>query len=63
MIEEIRLSDYISKYGDNWADNLPENCPPEDVSISNGDLFYRFTRRDDVITDDDWKNHLQLFLI
>lgn len=39
MIVEIKLADYISNYDDNWADELPENCPPEDVSISNGDLF------------------------
>lgn len=61
MIVEIKLADYISNYEDNWADELPENCPPEDVSISNGDLFYRFTHREDVITDDDWKNNLQLY--
>lgn len=61
MLQEIKISDYLTRYGENWADSLPDNCPPEDVKISEGDLFFRFTKNEDSIIDDDWKSYLLLY--
>lgn len=60
MIEDIKLADYITSYGENWADVMPANCPPIEVSISHGDTFYRFTEKEDVISPNDWLNQLML---
>ncbi len=60
MIQPIKLSDYINMFGDHWADDLPENCPPEDVCIAGGEDFYRFTQEEDTIREEDWFNHLVL---
>lgn len=61
MIQEIKLSDYINEYGEHWADEMPPNCPPEDVCVSHGDVFYRMTRNEDRIVPEDWLNYLTLF--
>lgn len=61
MLEEIKLSKYIEVYGEHWADELPENCPPEDVCVSKGDVFYRLTQNEDRIIPQDWFNYLTLF--
>ena len=61
MLQEIKLAMYIEQYGDHWADELPENCPPEDVCTAEGDVFYRFTKNIDCIVPEDWYNHLTLF--
>lgn len=61
MIKEIKLVTYIKEYGEHWADELPENCPPEDVCVADGDVFYRLTRNKDNIVPDDWQNNLTLY--
>lgn len=60
MIQSIKLANYIDVYGEHWADDLPENCPPEDVCVAEGDDFYRFTQEEDTIREDDWFNYLTL---
>lgn len=61
MIQEIKLAEYIKKYGENWADEMPENCPPEDVCTADNDAFYRFVKKADVIEPRDWINHRNLY--
>lgn len=61
MIQKIKLTAYIKQYGEHWADELPENCPPEDVCIAIHEVFYRLTRRNDAIVPEDWYNHLTLY--
>ncbi|KJR42989.1 hypothetical protein MCHI_001115 [Candidatus Magnetoovum chiemensis] len=29
-----------------WAEQLPENCPPDDSTIPNGEIYFRFTKND-----------------
>ena len=60
MIQPIKLLSYIETYGEHWADNLPENCPPENVNISNGDYFFRLTLNEREIVPEDWFNYLKL---
>jgi len=61
MLKDIKLKDYVKKYGNNWADEMPENCPPEDVCIADNDVFYRFTKKADVIESRDWMNYRTLY--
>jgi len=56
MIQEIKLTAYLKKYGEHWADKLPENCPPEDVCIADNDDFYRLIHHKDHATPEDWLN-------
>lgn len=50
------MTAYIKKYGEHWADELPENCPPEDVCIADNDDFYRLIHHTDHATPEDWLN-------
>lgn len=61
MIQEIKLAAYIKTYGEQWADELPENCPPEDVSVANDDVFFRMTLNEDRTVPEDWVNYLTLY--
>ena len=61
MIQKIKLTEYVQKYGENWADEMPENCPPKDVCTADGDIFYRFTKERNVINPSDWQNYRTLF--
>ena len=56
MIQNIKLTAYIKQYGEHWADELPENCPPEDVCIAENDDFYRLIHHTDYTIKDDWLN-------
>ena len=61
MIQNIKLTDYIKEYGEHWADEMPENCPPEDVAIANEDIFYRMTLNEERVVPEDWQNYLTLY--
>lgn len=56
MIQEIKLATYKEQYGEHWADELPENCPPEEVCIANNNDFYRLIHYTDRTTAEDWMN-------
>jgi hypothetical protein len=61
MITALKLELYIQEHGDNWADKMPDNCPPQDVSVADEEVFFRMIRHDSIIVDEDWFNHLVLF--
>lgn len=61
MIQDIKLTDYIKTFGEHWADEMPENCPPEDVAIADEKIFYRLTINEDRIVPEDWNNYLTLY--
>lgn len=56
MIQEIKLAAYIKQYGEHWADELPQNCPPEDVCVANNDDFFRLIHHTDHTTPEDWQS-------
>lgn len=61
MLNETTLTQYIEIYGEDWADEMPENCPPEEICISNHDTFYRYIANKDTIDERDWLNHIKRF--
>ena len=61
MLKEDKLSHYIETYQIEWADPLPDNCPPEDILIPEAEEFYRLLLNEDKIVEDDWKTYTQLY--
>lgn len=60
MLKKDKLSHYIETYQIEWADPLPENCPPEDILIPEEEEFHRLLFNEDKIVEDDWKPYTQL---
>lgn len=60
MIEALKLALYIKQHGEQWADELPDNCPPEEVYTASDETFYRMTFNEDRVVPEDWVNYLQL---
>lgn len=56
MLQEIKLTSYKQQYGEHWADQLPENSPPEKVCMANNDAFYRLIHHTDHTAPEDWLN-------
>ena len=61
MLKEDKLSHYVETYNIEWADSLPENCPPEDVLIPEEEEFYRLLLNEDRIVEEDWKSYAELY--
>lgn len=61
MLKEDKLSHYIETYQIEWADPLPDNCPPEYILIPEAEEFYRLLLNEDKIVEDDWKTYTQLY--
>lgn len=60
MLKEDKLSHYVETYKIEWADSLPENCPPEDILIPEDEEFYRFIKNDNKIVQEDWISYAKL---
>ena len=61
MLSRSTLTQYIEIYGEDWADEMPENCPPEDICTSDNDTFYRYTANEGAIDARDWLNHINRY--
>lgn len=61
MLKEDKLSHYIETYKIEWADSLPENCPPQDVLVPEEEQFYRLLLNEDIVVDEDWKSYAELY--
>ena len=61
MLNETTLTQYIEIYGEDWADEMPENCPPEDIYTSDNNIFYRYTANESAIDKRDWLNHINRY--
>ena len=58
MLNRYTLTQYIEMYGESWADEMPDNCPPENICISSNETFYRYTENEGTIVERDWLNHI-----
>ncbi len=61
MLKEDTLSHYKEMYQIEWANVLPENCPPENILVPEDEEFYRLLINKDEIVSDDWKPYTQLY--
>ena len=60
MLKEDTLSHYKETYQIEWANTLPENCPPENILEPENEEFYRLLSNEDVITEKDWMSQKEL---
>jgi hypothetical protein len=60
MLIEDTLSHYKETYQIEWANILPDNCPPENILVPEDEEFYRLLINEDAITDEDWKSQKEL---
>lgn len=61
MLKEDTLSHYRETYQIEWANNLPENCPPENILVPENEVFYRLLFNKNEIVGDDWKPYIDLY--
>ncbi|MCH5307644.1 MAG: hypothetical protein J1E37_06135 [Prevotella sp.] len=61
MLKKDTLSHYKEVYQIEWANTLPENCPPEDILVPENEEFYRLLTHKDKIVEKDWKTYIELF--
>ncbi len=61
MLNSYTLAQYIEMYGESWADEMPDNCPPENICISSNETFYRYTENEGTIVERDWLNHINRY--
>lgn len=60
MLKEDTLSHYRESHQIEWANDLPENCPPENILVPEEEEFYRLLLNEDQIVDEDWKSQKEL---
>lgn len=61
MLKKDTLSHYLETHQIEWANTLPENCPPEDILVPENEDFYRLILNKDKIVADDWKPYVELY--
>lgn len=61
MLKKDTLSNYKATNQIEWANALPENCPPENILVPYDEEFYRVIKNEDRIVEDDWKTYIELF--
>ena len=60
MLKEDILAHYKETHHIEWANVLPENCPPEEILIPEEEEFYRLLLNEDTMVDEDWKSQKEL---
>lgn len=61
MLNKDTLENYQAAHQIEWANTLPEGCPPENILIPENEEFYRLTIEPDKVTEDDFKTYVELF--
>ena len=61
MLKEDTLTHYKEAHQIEWANTLPENCPPEEILVPEDEEFYRLLLNKDQIVDEDWKPYTELY--
>lgn len=61
MLKKDTLTHYKETHQIEWANTLPENCPPEDILVPEDEEFFRLLINQDQIVEDDWKPYTELY--
>lgn len=61
MLKEDTLTHYKEAHQIEWANTLPENCPPEEILVPEDEEFYQLLLNKDQIVDEDWKPYTELY--
>jgi len=60
MLTPVLLSEYLCEYDIQWAVEMPENCPPEEVLVADNHEFFRLVRKADAYDETDFLSYSQL---
>ncbi|MBQ3658467.1 MAG: hypothetical protein II956_16745 [Bacteroidales bacterium] len=55
MLQPDTLDNYRRYYNIEWAVDMPEGCPPQDILIPKNEKMYRLTLSQDKVTEDDFR--------
>ena len=61
MLKPDTLENYENAYDIEWAVEMPEGCPPQDILIPKNEKMYRLTINPDKVTDDDFKSYIEMY--
>ena len=61
MLTRDTLENYEKAHQIEWANELPEGCPPAEILIPSGDVFFRLIYDAEQISEDDFKPYLELY--
>lgn len=61
MLKQDTLENYQKSYDVEWATNLPEGCPPQNILVPLNAKMYRLTLEKDKVSEDDFKTYLEKF--
>lgn len=60
MLTEKKLKDYLKEHKVTWKLQLPVDCPPEDILVSEQQAFFRMTAIRDSLQPDDLKTFSEI---
>lgn len=61
MLTQDTLENYKKSHEIEWANNLPEDCPPDIILVPDNQEMYRLTISADQVTEEDFKPYLELY--
>lgn len=61
MLKEDTLENYKKSHEIEWANELPEGCPPENILIPSDQEMYRLTLEADKVTEADFIPYLEQY--
>lgn len=61
MLTPDTLDNYEKSHQIEWVSKLPDGCPPEEILIPDGDIFYRFVLDINQISEKDFRSYLELY--
>ena len=61
MLKEDTLENYKKSHEIEWANELPEGCPPENILIPSDQEMYRLTLEADKVTEADFIPYLEKY--
>lgn len=59
MLIQSTTSEYIKKYGVNWASKMPPGCPPPEILIAEDHPFFRMSHSADKYNDGDFLTYYE----
>ena len=57
MLVSQKINDYLEQYKVDWVTFMPENCPPVDIEVPHGHIFFRLTYGIDSISEKDLESY------
>lgn len=61
MLTPDTLENYWNTHQIEWAESLPDGCPPINVLIPDNQDFYRITEKADKVSESDFMSHQALY--